>query len=125
MEKILIIEDEDALAKVLGEKFRQEKFEVRIVDDGEKALPAVRQFMPNMVLLDLILPGKSGFEILKEMKGDPELERIPVIVLSNLGEDESIKEALSLGAKDYFVKTQHPINEVVDKVKEKLLSSGA
>jgi DNA-binding response OmpR family regulator len=122
MQKILIVEDEEALAKVLEEKFQREKFEVKIAVDGEAGVEAVRQFRPEMILLDLILPKKSGFDVLKEVKADPELGRIPVIVLSNLGEDESIKEALALGAKDYFVKTQHPINEVVEKVRTELLS---
>lgn len=125
MQKILIVEDEEALAKVLEEKFQREKFEVKIAVDGETGVEAVRQFRPDMILLDLILPKKSGFDVLKEIKADPELERIPVIVLSNLGEDESIKEALALGAKDYFVKTQHPINEVVEKVRTELLSPNA
>jgi DNA-binding response OmpR family regulator len=120
--KILIVEDEEALAQVLKEKFEKEDFEVKIVVDGETALPLVKSFMPDMVLLDLILPKKSGVEVLKEMKLEEDIKDIPVIILSNLSEDEDIKEGLALGAKDYFVKTQHPINEVIEKVKEGLLN---
>ena len=114
--KILIVEDESALAIVLEEKLKKLDHDVRIAKDGDVALPLARSFMPSLMLLDLILPKKDGFAVLKEMKADPELAAIPVIVLSNLGEDDNIKKALSLGAKDYFVKSQHPINEIVEKI---------
>lgn len=120
--KIVIVEDEDALAQVLREKFEKEKFDVKIAVDGEAALPTIKSFMPDMILLDLLLPKKSGLDVLREIKSEEGAKDIPVIILSNLGGDEDIKEGLSLGAKDYFVKTQHPINEVVDKVKESLLN---
>lgn len=114
--KILIIEDEESLAFVLQEKLGGVKFETKVAKDGEVALPMVRSFKPELILLDLILPKKDGFTILKELKTDPELSMIPVIVLSNLGEDENIKKAFALGAKDYFVKSQHPINEIIEKI---------
>ena len=76
---------------------------------------------PDLIILDLILPGKHGLEVLKEMKEDADLKATPVIVLSNLDTDADIKEALRLGAADYFVKAQHPIAEVVEKVKTALL----
>ncbi len=114
--KILIVEDEEALAMVLGEKLQKLEHEVRIAKDGEVAITLAHSFKPEMILLDLILPKKDGFAVLKELKNDPELSEVPVIVLSNLGEDDNIKKALSLGAKDYFVKSQHPINEIVEKI---------
>lgn len=120
--KILIVEDESALAQVLREKFEKEDFEVKIVVDGEAALPTIRSFMPDLILLDLILPKKSGMDVLREMKSSDDIKQLPVIILSNLGEDDDIKEGIALGARDYFVKTQHPINEVVEKVKESLLN---
>ena len=118
--KILIVEDEEVLARVLEEKFTDEKFNAQTVADGKKVLAAVKSFRPDIVLLDLLLPGKNGLEILAEMKETKLLETLPVIVLSNLDDDVSIKKALSLGAADYFVKAQHPIGEVVEKVKEQL-----
>lgn len=114
--KILIVEDEESLAFVLKEKLEKEKFEIQIAKDGEVAMSLARSFRPEMILLDLILPKKDGFLVLKELKADPELRVIPVIVLSNLGEDENIKKAFALGAKDYFVKSQHPINEIIEKI---------
>lgn len=119
--KILIVEDEEILLKVLQEKFEKEKFAVSVAMDGEVVLPIVRREHPDLILLDLILPKKNGFDVLTELKADPELKNIPVVALSNLGQDEDIKRALSLGATDYLVKTQHPINEVVEKVNNYLL----
>ena len=114
--KILIVEDEEALFKVVEEEFRSQKYTVKVAKDGEEALKAAKSFKPDVMLLDLVLPKKSGLEVLAEIKNDPELKDISVIVLSNLAEDESIKKALSLGAADYFVKTQHSIYEVIEKV---------
>jgi len=119
--KILIIEDEELLAKVLQEKFHKAGYQTSLVYSGDRALPEVKSFRPDIIILDLILPKKSGLEILKELKADPEIKSIPVIVLSNIEEDESIKKALSLGAVDYYVKTQHPILEVIEKVETHLI----
>jgi two-component system, OmpR family, phosphate regulon response regulator PhoB len=119
--KLLIVEDEEILLKVLREKFEKEKFDVEVAVNGEEALAMAESFKPDLMLLDIILPKKDGLKVLAELKADPEIQNIPVIVLSNLGDDEKIKTALSLGAVDYMVKTQHPINEVVEKVNEYLM----
>jgi len=114
--RIVIVEDEIALVKVLGEKFKREGFDVSVATNGEDAVRVIRSQEPDLVLLDLILPKKDGFAVLQELKP------IPVVVLSNLGEDENLKRALKMGAVDYLVKTQHPINEVVEKVRGHLMS---
>lgn len=121
--KLLIVEDEKILAKVLQEKLEKEGFTVALVGDGEAALSQVKSFKPDMILLDIILPKKDGLQVLEEIKANPEFSHLPVIILSNLGEDEKIKSALKLGAVDYLVKTQHPINEVVEKIKEYLFKA--
>lgn len=123
--KILIVEDEDALARVLREKLEKEDYEVEVVDNGADAFSVAEKTRPDIVILDLILPKKDGFEVLAELKADAELKTVPVVVLSNLGEDEHIKRAFSLGASDYFVKTQHPLLEIVEKVKAQLTRGGA
>lgn len=115
--KILIVEDEEALSRVLEERFKSEGFEVEVARDGEVAVEMANKILPGVIILDLILPKKMGFEVLKEIKKNPDLEKVPVIVVSNLGEDENIKQALKMGANDYFVKSQHPIEEIIDKVK--------
>lgn len=121
--KILLIEDEEILGDVLKEKLEQEKFIVEWAADGEAGLERVKPFSPDLIVLDLILPKKDGFEVLKELKADSKLKTIPVVVLSNLGQDEEIKRALTLGAADYMVKAQHPINEVIEKIKKQLLKA--
>ncbi len=115
--KILIVEDEEALAKVLAEKFAREGFEVRIARDGEEAMPVALSFRPDIIALDILLPRKNGLEVLRDLKADSELRSIPVVMLSNLDSDEDIKNAISLGASDYFVKSQHLIKEIVEKMK--------
>ncbi|TRZ52709.1 response regulator [bacterium] len=114
--KILIAEDEESLVKVFREKFEREKFTVEFVMSGDLILASAKKFMPDIILLDIILPKKTGLVVLKEIKSEAELKHIPVIMISNLDGDEQIKESIKLGAIDYIVKSQHPINEVVEKV---------
>jgi len=118
--KILIVEDEKALSKVLKEKFESAKFTVKTVDNGNEVLRATKSMKPDMILLDIILPGKQGLDVLEELKADNNLNTIPVIMISNIDSDNDIKKALSLGAVDYFVKSQHPLKEIVDKVQEQI-----
>ncbi len=119
--KILIAEDEESLVKVFREKFEREKFTVEFVMSGDLVLPAAKKFMPDIILLDIILPKKTGLVILKELKAEPDVKQIPVIMISNLDGDEQIKESIRLGAIDYLVKSQHPINELVEKVNNALV----
>lgn len=116
--KILIIEDETALAKAFVEKFKREGFEVLWTITGEEGIEMARQMRPSIIILDILLPGKNGIEVLKDLKSDPALQDIPVVIASNLGESEDIQKCLSLGAIDYFVKSQFSIREIVEKVKE-------
>jgi DNA-binding response OmpR family regulator len=114
--KILIVEDENTLAFVLKEKFINEGYDVTIASDGVMAESLAASVRPEIILLDLMLPKKGGLEVLQTLKSHPELKQIPVVILSNLDSDEDIKQAIFLGAEDYYVKTQHPIAEVVEKV---------
>ena len=115
--KIVIVEDEEALSKALRAKFEDSGFDVYVAENGGGALGVVKEAQPDIIALDILMPEKNGFEILKELKEDPDLKNIPVVVLSNLGQDEDIKRAIRMGAEDYLVKTQHPISEVVEKFK--------
>ncbi len=114
---ILVVEDEDFLGRVLIDNLSAEGFQTDLAVDGEEAVEKMRKEKPALILLDLLLPKKDGFFVLEEVRSNPELKLVPVIVLSNLGGDEDIKRALALGANDYFVKSQHPIVEVIEKVK--------
>jgi len=120
--KILIIEDEPILVRVLEDKFKGLGLEVKVATNGDEAISMAASFKPDLILLDLILPKKSGFEFLEALRADPEIRNIPVIVLSNLGQEEDIKRAFELGVKDYLVKIHHPTNEVVEKIKSYLYS---
>ena len=120
MNYVLIVEDEDFLIRALEDNLVAEGCTVDIAKNGEEAIEKIGKKKPNLVLLDLLMPQKDGFYVLEEIKKNPEWKLIPVIVLSNLGEDTSIKRALEMGADDYFVKTQHPIGEVIEKVKDYL-----
>ncbi len=119
--RILIAEDEEILLNVLKDRFEAEGWEVFMAKDGEEAVDSIAKNSLDLVLLDLLLPKKDGFEVLKEVRSDEELKNLPIIVLSNLSGDEDIKKAMQLGANDYFVKTQHPMSEVVEKVNALLL----
>jgi DNA-binding response OmpR family regulator len=115
--KICIVEDDAILSKVLVEDLTEAGFEVSSASDGEKGLELVDSKKPDLVLLDILMPKKNGLEVLAAMKGSPALQSIPVILLSALGSDDDIKRGLILGATDYIVKSEHAMNEVVDKVK--------
>ncbi|MBI3671822.1 response regulator [Candidatus Azambacteria bacterium] len=117
MNRVLVVEDEEFLAKALKDSLSFEGYAVDVVGNGDEAINKVRSDKPNIILLDLLLPKKSGLEVVEEIKSDPDLRLIPVIVLSNLSGDAEIKRALEIGADDYFVKSQHPIEEVIDRVK--------
>lgn len=119
---VLVVEDEKPLAEVLEDEFKGKGFNVHVAFDGEAALIHAKKHIPDIILLDILLPKKDGFEVLTELKADPALKNIPVIILSNLGQDEEVQKGLSLGAEDYFVKTEHPISEVVEKVQQRLVA---
>ncbi|MFA5178251.1 MAG: response regulator [Candidatus Paceibacterota bacterium] len=116
--KILIVEDEEILKKVLQEKLESENFTIKIATDGEMAMSLAKEFKPDLILLDIILSKKDGIQVLQELKANNLLSKIPVIMVSNLGDEEVIKRAMKLGAIDYLIKTQHSLDDVADKVKE-------
>ena len=116
-QKIVLIEDDETLAEVLYAELTEAGFDVSPAFDGKEGLKQVIEKQPDLVLLDLILPEMHGFEVIEELKKSRETEKIPVIILSLLGEDEDIKKGLKLGADDYIVKSSHAIAEIVEKVK--------
>lgn len=120
MQKILIVEDDKFLRELIARKLTQENFEISEAVDGEEGLKKIKEAKPDLVLLDLILPGIDGFEALAKMKDDPALASIPVIILSNLGQREDVEKGLKLGAVDYLVKAHFTPNEIIEKVKTAL-----
>ena len=118
MKKILFIEDESNLQKTLGSALGKEGYEVISALDGETGLRIAKEKKPDLVLLDLILPRLHGLEVLKKLKEDPGTREIPVIVLTNLEDMQSVEEALSLGVKTYLVKASYTLEEVLEKIKK-------
>ena len=116
-QRIVLVEDDEVLAKVIHGELQEAGFDVEQAYDGEKGLTLVQSRLPDLVLLDLVLPKKHGFEVLEELKKSPGTSHIPVIVLTMLETDEDIKKGLKLGANDYIVKSQHAVGEIIEKVK--------
>ncbi len=119
--KVLIIEDDKLLREMMSRKLEKEGLEVFSVMDGSVAVSKAKEIKPDIVLLDLILPGSNGFEILKELKNSEETKETPVIVLSNLGQKSEIDKGMELGAIDYLVKAHFTPGEVLKKI-NKILS---
>lgn len=115
---VLLVEDEAALQHTMGEALRAAGFEVISATDGEQGMRLVLEQKPNIVLLDLILPKRSGFEVLEAMKKDPNTKNIPVIVLTNLEGAAEIDRAVALGADSFLVKANYEIGEIVNKVRQ-------
>lgn len=120
MKKILFIEDESALQKSIRDVLDQAEYEVVSALDGELGFRLAKTENPDLILLDLILPKMRGFEVLKQLKGDPATKEIPVIILTNLENMEDVDKALELGAMTYLVKTHYTLDEVVGKIKKAL-----
>lgn len=116
--KILLVEDDKILTKVLYEELSEAGFEVIQALDGEAGLTMAKSEKPDLILLDLVLPKKQGFDVLEELKNSPLTRSILVIVLTMLGSDEDIKKGLALGAEDYIVKSQHTVAEIVEKIND-------
>ena len=121
--KILIIEDDKFLLKLYSDKLRREGFEVLGSLTGQEGANMVSLERPDLVILDLVLPRKNGFEVLSEIKLDSQTKEIPVIILTNLGQEADIRTGLELGAEDYLVKTDFSLNELPEVVKKYLLKA--
>ncbi len=112
---LLIVEDDDVLLRTLYLVFHKSGFTIATATDGDTALKMVLRLKPDVVLLDLLLPKMNGFDFLKNLKAEPALKNIPVLVLSNLGE-ENIQKAKDLGAIDYFIKSDTSLEVLKEKV---------
>jgi two-component system alkaline phosphatase synthesis response regulator PhoP len=118
MPKILIVEDEQILAEMYKDKFEKEGFKIVLAKDGKTGMEIMKKEKPALVLLDILLPNENGIEFLKKQIKDPEISFIPVIVFSNFDDPETKKETLSLGAKEYLIKSNHNPNEIVEQIKK-------
>jgi len=117
---ILIIEDDKFLRELITQKLIKEGYGVSEAVDGEEGIKKVKEEKPDLVVLDLILPGIDGFEVLSRMREESALTSIPVIILSNLGQKEDVEKGLKLGAVDYLIKAHFTPGEIIDKIKAAL-----
>lgn len=117
---ILIAEDDHFLSFLLRGRLEKENFVVKQATDGEEAMALIKSEKPDLLILDLIMPRLSGFEVLEQTSIDPELNKIPVIILSNLGQDEDVQKAKRLGVVEYFVKARTSVDDLVASIKAHL-----
>lgn len=118
MSKILIIEDDPFLSEMYAVKFSQANFEVEVAIDGKEGMQKINENKPDLILLDIILPKMDGFEVLEKVKTDPQTKKIPVVLLTNLGQRSEVEKGLALGADEYIIKAHYTPTAVVAKVKE-------
>lgn len=118
--KILIIEDEELMCNLLERKLNEEGYQASVAKDGAEGMKMIKEIKPDLVLLDIVMPNKNGFEVMDEMQADEKLKHIPIIVISNSGQPVEIDKAKELGAKDWLIKTEFDPQEVIEKVKKQI-----
>ncbi len=117
---ILLAEDDRFISRAYADGLGRAGFTVVLATDGNEALQKMKASRPDLLLLDLIMPLKSGFEVMEAMRADQELKTIPVIVLSNLGQESDMAQAKTLGVVDYCIKSNFSMKQVIEKVKSHL-----
>ncbi len=117
LKRVMIIEDDNFLSSLMKVRLEKEGFTVMQAFDGEEAIELLKTDRPDLIVLDLIMPKVMGFEVLQTISMTPELEKTPVIILSNLAQDSDIQKAKEFGAKEYFVKVKISIDDIVKRVK--------
>jgi DNA-binding response OmpR family regulator len=114
--KILVVEDDKFLRELITQKLKREGHDVREAVDGEDGVRKIEEEKPDIILLDLILPGIDGFEVLAKIKENPERKDVPVIILSNLGQRDDVERGLKLGADDFLIKAHFTPGEIIEKI---------
>ena len=117
MKKILVVEDDTFLRELIVQKLDQSGYDIVEAVDGEDGVKQAKAEKPDVILLDIILPGIDGFEVLRQLKEDETLSSIPVLILSNLGQKEDIEKGMKLGAKDFLIKAHFTPGEIIEKIK--------
>lgn len=120
--RVLVVEDEPALQELYATKLKSDGFAVTVAGDGIDGIHQAVNLQPAVILLDVLLPKKDGFSVLKDLKGDNRTKEIPVIVLSSLGQDFEVKKGKMEGAFDYMIKTDASPSDIVAKVKQAIAS---
>jgi DNA-binding response OmpR family regulator len=117
---VLIVEDEMSMQRALKSRLEGAGYDVRTAADGEKAMATMAEKLPDLVLLDLIMPKIDGITVLRQMKADEGLKNVPVVILTNLSSGDKVAEAMQLGTFDFLVKANYSLDDVLKKVRERL-----
>jgi len=118
MKHILLVEDDPFLIDIYTTKMKESGFVVEVASDGESALRKIKEKTPSLVILDIVLPQLDGWEILRQIKSDPKLKKIKIIILSNLGQKEEVEKGVELGATKYLIKAHYTPSQVVEEIKK-------
>jgi len=122
MKKILLAEDDPFIVDIYTTKLKQAALEVEVVSEGDEVLEKVRQYKPDLLLLDIVLPTMNGWEILRAIRQSDDLKNLPVVILSNLYQKDEVEKGLKFGALKYLIKAHYTPSEVVEEVKKILAS---
>ncbi len=117
---ILLTEDDALLIDIYSMKLREAGFRVEIAKDGEEVLKKIKEKIPDLLLLDIVLPGISGWEILEKIRGDQSFKKLKIVILSNLGQKNEVERGLKLGADKYLIKAHYTPSQIVKEIKEVL-----
>lgn len=118
MAKILLVEDEELLCKMYRRKLELGNLEVEIAADGEEGLAKAREFKPDLILLDIVMPKLNGIQVLKKIKADPVINWIPVVMLTNLATGAAIQECLEAGSQGYIIKSDSTPSRLLQEIKK-------
>ena len=116
IKRVLLVEDDDFLREILHEKLKHAEYEVTSLEDGLKVLDTVVTIKPHIVLLDIMMPNKSGYEVIDELKADDRTKDVPIVVLSNLGQEKDVSKAKEAGAHDFLTKANFMPEEIIEKI---------
>lgn len=114
--KILLVEDDRFILDMYKNKLEKSGFNVKCAEDGASAVRVAKEFIPDAILLDVVMPLMDGFETLEAIKKEDKLKNIPVILLTNLGQKKSVEKGLKMGAQDYIIKAHFNPSEVISKI---------
>jgi two-component system alkaline phosphatase synthesis response regulator PhoP len=118
MTKVLIVEDEEIIQKALKMQLDSDGYETLTAPNGEVCLEVLKRFAPDIVLMDLVMPVMDGFEAIRQIREMENFKNLPIIVLSNLSQEEEIQEAKELGIKDFFIKADNDLSDISKRIKE-------
>ena len=118
MKTILLVEDDPFLIDIYTTKLKEKGFSVEVAEDGAECLRKIKETLPDLLLLDIVLPSLNGWEILRKIKSDDKLKNLKVVILSNLGEKEEIEKGIKFGVSKYLVKAHYTPSEVVEEIEK-------